>query len=160
MAITYLKKASKTPETETAPAQAVVTDMLAQFGRDGEAAVRAYAKKLDPWDGDIVLTAADIKARADEVPQQVRRDIDFAIEQVSNFAHAQRKSLQEFSVGLHAGVTAGLRVLPVTVAGCYAPAGRYAHIASAYMGVATAKAQGVLHHPASALRTQHTRTNV
>jgi len=34
-------------------------------------------------------------------------------------------------------------VLPVNVAGCYAPAGRYAHIASAYMGVATAKAAGV-----------------
>ncbi|NJL17834.1 MAG: anti-sigma factor antagonist, partial [Nitrospira sp.] len=32
---------------------------------------------------------------------------------------------------------------PVNVAGCYAPAGRYAHIASAYMGVATAKAAGV-----------------
>ena len=34
-------------------------------------------------------------------------------------------------------------MLPVNVAGCYAPAGRYAHIASAYMGVATAKAAGV-----------------
>ncbi len=143
MTITYLKKASKTPETETATAQAVVTDMLAQIGRDGEAAVRAYAKKLDQWDGEIVLSAAEINARAEEVPQQVRRDIDFAIEQVSNFAHAQRQSLQEFSVGLHAGVTAGQRVLPVNVAGCYAPAGRYAHIASAYMGVATAKAAGV-----------------
>jgi sulfopropanediol 3-dehydrogenase len=44
---------------------------------------------------------------------------------------------------LHSGVTAGQRVLPVNVAGCYAPAGRYAHIASAYMGVTTAKAAGV-----------------
>ena len=34
-------------------------------------------------------------------------------------------------------------MLPVNVAGCYAPTGRYAHIASAYMGVATAKAAGV-----------------
>jgi sulfopropanediol 3-dehydrogenase len=34
-------------------------------------------------------------------------------------------------------------VVPVNVAGCYAPAGRYAHIASAYMTVATAKAAGV-----------------
>ena len=143
MPITYLKKASKTPETETATAQAVVTDMLAEIGRHGEAAVRAYAKKLDQWDGDIVLTPAQIKARAAEVPAQVRMDIDFAIEQVSQFAHAQRKSLQEFTVGLHPGVTAGQRVLPVNVAGCYAPAGRYAHIASAYMGVATAKAAGV-----------------
>lgn len=143
MAITYLKKASKTPETETATAQNVVTDMLAEIGQHGEAAVRAYAKKLDQWEGDIVLTPAQIRERAAEVPEQVRRDIDFAIEQVSNFAHAQRKSMQEFSVGLHPGVTAGQRVLPVNVAGCYAPAGRYAHIASAYMGVATAKAAGV-----------------
>lgn len=143
MAITYLKKASKTPETETVAAQAVVTEMLADIGARGEEAVRAYAKKLDQWDGEIVLSRAEIDRRAKEVPAQVRHDIDFAIEQVSAFAHAQRDSMSEFSVGLHPGVTAGQRVLPVNVAGCYAPAGRYAHIASAYMGVATAKAAGV-----------------
>jgi sulfopropanediol 3-dehydrogenase len=143
MTITTLKKAAKTPETETATAQKVVTEMLAEIGAHGEAAVRAYAKKLDGWDGDIVLTRAEIDRRAAEVPAQVRRDIDFAIAQVSAFAHAQRKSLAEFSTELHPGVTAGQRVLPVNVAGCYAPAGRYAHIASAYMGVATAKAAGV-----------------
>jgi sulfopropanediol 3-dehydrogenase len=143
MTIVYLKKASKTPETETAAAQAVVTDMLSEISANGEEAVRAYAQKLDSWTGDIVVSRAEIDRRASEVPEQVRRDIDFAIEQVSAFARAQRKSLQEFSVELHPGVTAGQRVLPVNVAGCYAPAGRYAHIASAYMGVATAKAAGV-----------------
>jgi sulfopropanediol 3-dehydrogenase len=143
MTIVYLKKASKTPETETATAQAVVTEMLSEISAKGENSVRAYAKKLDQWDGSIVLTRAEIDQRAAEVPVQVRRDIDFAIDQVSAFAHAQRKSLQEFSVELHPGVIAGQRVLPVNVAGCYAPAGRYAHIASAYMGVATAKAAGV-----------------
>jgi sulfopropanediol 3-dehydrogenase len=143
MSTTYLKKASKTPETETATAQKVVAEMLAEIGKNGEAAVRAYAKKLDQWDGEIVLTRAEIERRAAEVPAGVKRDIDFAIAQVSAFAHAQRKSLQEFNVELHKGVTAGQRVLPVNVAGCYAPAGRYAHIASAYMGVATAKAAGV-----------------
>ena len=143
MATTYLKKASKTPETETATAQKVVTEMLAEIGARGEAAVRDYAKKLDGWDGDIVMTRAEIERRAAEVPEAVKRDIDFAIAQVSAFAHAQRRSLGEFSVDLHRGVTAGQRVIPVNVAGCYAPAGRYAHIASAYMGVATAKAAGV-----------------
>jgi sulfopropanediol 3-dehydrogenase len=143
MAITYLKKASKTPETETATAQAVVNEMLAEIAAHGEDAVRAYAKKLDQWSGEIVLTRAEIDRRAAEVPEQVRRDIDFAIAQVSAFALAQRASLTEFSTPLHPGVTAGQRVLPVNVAGCYAPAGRYAHIASAYMGVATAKAAGV-----------------
>jgi sulfopropanediol 3-dehydrogenase len=143
MTITTLKAASKTPETETATAQKVVNEMLAEIGANGEAAVRAFAKKLDGWDGEIVLTRAEIDARAAEVPGQVRRDIDFAIRQVRDFALAQRKSLAEFSTTLHPGVTAGQRVLPVNVAGCYAPAGRYAHIASAYMGVATAKAAGV-----------------
>ena len=143
MTITTLKKAGKTPEIETATAQTVVADMRAEIGARGEAAVRAYAKSLDHWDGEIVLSRAEIDRRAAEVPAPVRRDIDFAIEQVSAFAAAQRASMHAFSVGLHPGVTAGQRVLPVNVAGCYAPAGRYAHIASAYMGVATAKAAGV-----------------
>jgi sulfopropanediol 3-dehydrogenase len=143
MSTTYLKKASKTPETETATAEKVVREMLAEIGAHGEAAVRAYAKKLDSWEGEIVLTRAEIERRAAEVPAAVKRDIDFAIAQVSAFALAQRRSLAEFSVQVHPGVTAGQRVLPVNVAGCYAPAGRYAHIASAYMGVATAKAAGV-----------------
>ena len=143
MTITTLKKAGKTPETETATAQTVVADMLAEIAARGEAAVRAYAKSLDQWDGEIVLSRAEIDRRAAEVPAPVRRDIDFAIQQVSAFAAAQRASMHEFSVGLHPGVSAGQRVLPVNVAGCYAPAGRYAHIASAYMGVATAKAAGV-----------------
>ena len=143
MTVTYLKKASKTPETETATAQKVVAEMLGANEEGREAAVRAYASKLDGWQGEIVLTRAEIDRRATEVPDQVRRDIDFAIAQVSEFANAQRASMHEFSVELHKGVEAGQRVVPVNVAGCYAPAGRYAHIASAYMGVATAKAAGV-----------------
>jgi sulfopropanediol 3-dehydrogenase len=143
MSVTYLKKASKTPETETATAQKVVSDMLAEIEASGEAAVRAYAKALDQWNGEIVLTRAEIERSAAHVPAQVKQDIDFAIRHVSAFAVAQRESLHEFSVGLHRGVTAGQRVVPVNVAGCYAPAGRYAHIASAYMGVATARAAGV-----------------
>ena len=143
MTIRYLKKAEKTPETETATAQKVVTEMLATIERDGEAAVRHYAKTLDKWEGDFIVTRAQLDANAALVPVGVKADIDFAIRQVSKFANAQRQSLTEFKTELHPGVTAGQRVLPVNVAGCYAPAGRYAHIASAYMGVATAKAAGV-----------------
>lgn len=141
--IKYLKKADKTPETETATAQRVVTEMLAEIDKNGEAAVRAYAKSLDKWDGEFIATREQLDETARAIPESVRKDIDFAIAQVSAFATAQRQSLKEFSTTLHNGVTAGQRVLPVNVAGCYAPAGRYAHIASAYMGVATAKAAGV-----------------
>ena len=143
MAIHTLKRASKTPETETATAQKVVTDMLAAIEAEGEAAVRRYARELDHWTGDIVMSPQAIDAALKEVPAQVMRDIDFAVKQVYDFASAQRRSMQEFSQTLHPGVTAGQRVIPVNVVGCYAPAGRYAHIASAYMTVSTAKAAGV-----------------
>jgi sulfopropanediol 3-dehydrogenase len=143
MTVTYLKKATRTPETETAAAREVVAEMLQEIEAQGEVAVRAYAKKLDNWDGDIILSPAEIERRVKEVPAGVKADIEFAAKQVYDFALAQRRSLEEFSVELYPGVTAGQRVIPVNVAGCYAPAGRYAHIASAYMGVATAKAAGV-----------------
>ena len=109
MSINYLKKAGKTPETETATAQKVVTDMLAAIEKDGEAAVRHYAKTLDKWEGDFVVTRAQLDANAAEVPANVKSDIDFAIKQVSAFATAQRKSLTEFQTELHPGVTAGQR---------------------------------------------------
>ena len=143
MAIEFLKKATKTPETETAAAQKVVTEMLAEIKNNGEQAVRDYAKKLDKWTGDIVMSEEQIAKAIAEVPKGIQKDIDFAVKQVYDFALAQRESLKEFQVELYPGVTAGQRVIPVDVVGCYAPAGRYAHVASGYMGVATAKAAGV-----------------
>jgi sulfopropanediol 3-dehydrogenase len=143
MAITYLKKAAKTPETEGGNARKVVEEMLAEIERRGEAAVREYAQKLDKWTGDIVLTEADIERRTAGIEPAVKRDIEFAAGQVRRFAEAQRESMREFSIEVRPGLLAGQRLIPVNVAGCYVPTGRYAHIASAYMAIATAKAAGV-----------------
>jgi sulfopropanediol 3-dehydrogenase len=139
----YLKSAAQSLEAEAADARAVVADMLAEIGEKGEAAVRAYAGKLDGWTGAIVVPRAEIEARTRRVPDAVKRDIEFAAAQVSRFAAAQRDSLKEFSLEVRPGLEAGQRIVPVNVAGCYVPTGRYAHIASAYMSVATAKAAGV-----------------
>ena len=139
----YLKKASKTPETETSNAQQVVVEMLTNIEKNGESAVREYAKSLDKWTGDIVLTQDQINKIISEVPSLVKQDIDFAVKQVYDFAIAQKESIHNFSTELYPGVLAGQKVIPVNVVGCYAPSGRYAHIASAYMTVATAKAAGV-----------------
>ncbi len=143
MSINYLKKAAKTPETETSTAQQVVGEMLANIEKNGEAAVKEYSLKLDKWAGEIVMSKDAINAALEDVPSAVKKDIDFAVKQVYDFAIAQKNSIQDFSTTLHPGVTAGQKVLPVNVVGCYAPSGRYAHIASAYMTVATAKAAGV-----------------
>ena len=123
-------------------AQKVVKEMLTNIDKNGEQAVRDYAAKLDNWHGDILLSKSDIDANAYGVSQSVKDDIDFACKQVYDFAKAQRDSVVEFYTKNN-GVEAGQRLLPVNVAGCYVPTGRYAHIASAYMSIATAKAAGV-----------------
>jgi len=139
----YLKKAAKTPETESGAARKVVDEMLAQIRRGGEAAVREYARKLDKWEGEILLSPAEAERRIRSIDPRIKADIDFATSQVRRFALAQRESMHEFSVEVHPGLTAGQRLIPVNVAGCYVPTGRYAHIATAYMTIATAKAAGV-----------------
>jgi sulfopropanediol 3-dehydrogenase len=143
MSIEYLKRATKTAETETATAQKVVSDMLAAIRADGEDAVRRYARDLDKWTGDIVVSADEMERRTRAVQDAVKRDIDFATAQVRRFALAQRDSVHEFSAEIAPGLVAGQKLAPVNVAGCYVPTGRYAHIASAYMSIATAKAAGV-----------------
>jgi sulfopropanediol 3-dehydrogenase len=139
----YLKKATKTPETERDEARRVVSGMLADIEVRGEAAVREYAERLDHWTGEILVNEAEIDRRTRTIPEGVKRDIEFATARVRRFAEEQRKSTHEFSVELEPGLIAGQRLVPVNVAGCYVPTGRYAHIASAYMSIATAKAAGV-----------------
>jgi sulfopropanediol 3-dehydrogenase len=139
----YLKKASKTPESETGDARKVVDEMLAEIERRGEAAVKEYAQKLDRWTGEIVVTPEEIEQRTKDIPEGIRRDIEFAAKRVFRFALAQRDSVREFETEVTEGLIAGQRLVPVNVAGCYVPTGRYAHIASAYMSIATAKAAGV-----------------
>jgi len=143
MATEFLKKATKSPETQTDAARAVVAEMLSEIERRGEQAVRDYAAKLDRWTGEIVVTPEEVERRTAGIPDEIKQDIEFATDQVRRFAVAQRESCREFSTQLRPGLTAGQRLIPVNVAGCYVPTGRYAHIASAYMSIATAKAAGV-----------------
>jgi len=140
---TYLKQAADTTVVDTAEARRVVARMLAEIERRGEAAVREYARKLDGWTGEIVVTPKEMERRTRDVPAGVKQDIEVATEHVFRFALAQRQSIREFESEIVEGLVAGQKLVPVNVAGCYVPTGRYAHIASAYMSIATAKAAGV-----------------
>jgi sulfopropanediol 3-dehydrogenase len=143
MSMTYLKSATKTSETEAGTARRVAGDMIAAIETGGEEAVRRYANELDRWNGPILMDVGAVKSRITEVPHAVRADIDAAIANVRRFADAQRRSVADFEIEIAPGLVAGQIMTPCNVAGCYVPTGRYAHIASAYMSVATAKAAGV-----------------
>src|SRR4051812_13678753 len=117
--------------------------MLAEIEKRGEEAARDYARKLDQWNGEIVVTPEEIERRTRDLPPTVKQDIHFATERVFRFALAQRSSVRDFETEVVDGLVAGQKLVPVNCAGCYVPTGRYAHIASAYMSIATAKAAGV-----------------
>lgn len=143
MAIEYLKRAGKTPETETDSARKIASEIIAEIALRREAAVLYYARKLDNWSGDVLVTAEEIERRTRDIAPGIKRDIEYATQQVRRFAQAQRDSIRDFSIEMAPGLTAGQKLVPINIAGCYVPTGRYAHIASAYMSIATAKAAGV-----------------
>ncbi len=145
MTIEFLKKAEKTAATGEDDTRKIVADMLAEIEAGGEEKAIEYNHKLDNFTGNVIVTPEEIEAAAAEVPQQVKDDIRFAYDRVRGFAEKQREALIDFEVELSPGLFAGQRQIPVSTAGCYVPGGRYSHVASAIMSVATAKAAGVDH---------------
>ena len=117
--------------------------MLEEIDADREIAVRKLAAKFDGWERDFIIRRETLDALADSVDSGLKRDIEFAHQQVTTFAKAQLASINEFEVEVSPGVKLGQRLVPVECAGCYVPGGRFAHAASAIMSVATAKIAGV-----------------
>jgi sulfopropanediol 3-dehydrogenase len=145
MAVSYLKKAEKTAATGEEDVRATVQAILDEIEAGGEAKAREYAAKFDKWDGEIVVSE---EARAEaiaKVPHRLKDDIRFAHDQVRKFAEAQKAAIGDTEVELLPGLVTGHRNIPMSAAGCYVPGGRYAHVASAIMSVATAKVAGVEH---------------
>ncbi len=139
----YIKKAMKTPESNTDTIRGIVQGILSDIKKNGERAVIQLARKFDNWEGDFILSPEKKQRLIDLVPEEVKQDIRFAHEQVYGFAKAQRDSISEFEKETIPGVRLGQKIIPMDVAGCYIPGGRFAHACSAIMSVATAKAAGV-----------------
>ncbi len=145
MSVTVLKQASATRSKKQVSDEVVniVQTMLLEIENGGEEAVDRYSKQLDSWPGPYLLDRSDFGAAAGKLSSSLKKDIQFAHDQVRSFAEKQLASLSEFEMEISPGVCAGQRLIPVKTAGCYIPGGRYAHIASAVMSVTTAKTAGV-----------------
>lgn len=143
MTASYLKKANPPQQAIDTATGATVQAMLERLEREREDAARAYARELDGWLGEIVVSAADMARAEAALSDGVKADIRFARDRVQDFARRQRDSMHEFEVELLPGLRVGQRLIPCNTAGCYVPGGRYAHAASAIMSVGTASVAGV-----------------
>ncbi len=126
MPITYLKQAPQRPAQENSD-------------------LRDYARRLDGWSGDMVLSQDARAAAVARVPQALQDDIRFAHDNIRRYAQAQMATVQDCTVELLPGHWTGQSQIPVSAAGCYVPGGRYSHVASALMTITTAKVAGVGH---------------
>lgn len=141
----YLKKATLTSTSDATDVSAKVQSILNDIETRGDAGALEYAAKFDKYSGNVILTKEEINAAAALVPEQLKRDIDFAHDNVRRFAEAQKATLKDIQIEVVPGLIAGQKSIPVDAAGCYIPGGRYSHIASAIMTVTTAKVAGCNH---------------
>ncbi|MEL7344011.1 MAG: histidinol dehydrogenase [Pseudomonadota bacterium] len=146
MTIEHLK--SGKPETERAEDDAKVRASVEATLKDietrGDTAVRELANKFDGYDRDSYrLSEEEIAAIIAKVSPREMADIEFAQEQVRNFAQAQRDSMVDIEVETLPGVILGHKNIPVQSVGCYVPGGKFPMVASAHMSVATASVAGV-----------------
>ncbi len=124
--------------------RAIVEGTLSDIEKRGDAAVRDLSIKFDNWDReDYRLTQAEINACLADMSAQDIKDIEFAQDQVRNFAQIQKDALRDVEVETLPGVILGHKNIPVQNAGCYVPGGKYPMLASAHMSVLTAKVAGV-----------------
>ncbi|MCW8333315.1 histidinol dehydrogenase [Vibrio sp. SCSIO 43135] len=122
----------------------IVEDILSNIESKGDSAVRELSEKFDNWSPEqFRLTQDQIQACVDALDESTRHDIEFAQEQVRNFAQIQRDSMKDVEVETMPGVVLGHKNIPVNSVGCYIPGGKYPLVASAHMSVLTAKVAGV-----------------
>jgi sulfopropanediol 3-dehydrogenase len=110
----------------------------------GEEAVREFSQQFDAWSPkSFQLTGKQIEECLAALTARQVADIAFAQEQVRRFAEVQKATLRDVEVETLPGVTLGHRNLPVESVACYVPGGKFPLVASAHMGVVTAKVAGV-----------------
>ncbi|MBL8629420.1 MAG: histidinol dehydrogenase, partial [Rhodospirillaceae bacterium] len=142
MSVRYLKKGAATENkaADEAKVREIVTGILADVQKRGDAAVRDLSKKFDKFEAESFrMTKAEIQACLDACSEETINDIKFAQTQIRRFAEAQKAALKDIEVETLPGVKLGHKNIPVNNVGCYIPGGRYPMVASAHMSVLTAR---------------------
>ena len=144
MSYREIKSAVAVAEEDVQQLQKTVKSILSKVKTDGDSAIRYYEKKFDDFDPPSFRISEKQAAKAaEELPAEVVEELDFAIEQVTAFARAQRDSMVEFEKEIQPGMLMGQRIIPLDSCGCYVPAGRYPCLTSAVMSIIPAKVAGV-----------------
>ena len=78
MAVKYIKKAAKTPETDDHKTQAAVQDILNDIAKRKEDALKELNKKFDKYEGEVIVSKEKIEEAIKKVDQKTKDDVKFA----------------------------------------------------------------------------------
>ncbi|VAF14635.1 Histidinol dehydrogenase [Enterobacter hormaechei] len=140
-----LKTGKSTEERQQANQQIreTVEQILADIEKRGNKAIRELSIKFERYDRqDYRLTSAEIDRCIKQLSRQDIQDIEFAQQQVANFARAQKECLRDLEIETRPGVILGHKNIPINAVGCYVPGGKYPLLASAHMSIITASVAG------------------
>jgi histidinol dehydrogenase/sulfopropanediol 3-dehydrogenase len=138
----------KAPQPVAPADDARVRDTVAQIMRDvaerGDAALHDYTKQFDGVEVDqLRVSDEEIEAARRACDDDVLEGMQFALERITAFAHAQLATLQPLDIEVLPGIHLGHRLLPLQRVGAYVPGGRYPLLSSPLMAIIPAKVAGV-----------------
>lgn len=144
MALQLLKADKQKTALENENVQKTVKEIINKVKLEGDAALKYYQTKFDNHSPDSFRITPEVAAKAkDRLPKEIIEELDFAIEQVTAFAEAQKECMSPLEAEIKPGMKMGHRIIPVDSCGCYIPAGRYPCLTAAVMSIAPAKVAGV-----------------
>ena len=108
-----IKEARPVTEQDVQQLQDTVAAILKKVRSEGDSALRFYARQFDNYEKEFRVTPEQAAEAGKVLPPEVIEELDFAIDQVTAFATAQRGSIKEFEKEFFPGFTMGHRVLPV-----------------------------------------------
>jgi histidinol dehydrogenase len=118
-----------------------VATIVADVRRQGDAALKRYARELDGWTGRLEIGTDAMRAAAASVPATVRGAIRTAARNIR--AVARRQVPRGWRANIAPGVSVEQRIIPLDRVGCYVPGGRYPLPSSVLMTAIPADAAGV-----------------
>ena len=141
--VSFLKSGQRDPVSDTAGIEATVKDVLSAVRARGDAAVRDYTRTFDKMEVEALeITPSERRAALDGLDPQSRKDTEFAIERVRDFAKAQMATILPLDIETLPGLHLGHRVIPIAKVGAYVPGGRYPLLSAPVMTLVPAKVAG------------------
>ena len=127
--------------TRDAATERRVATIVSDVRREGDKALRRYARTLDRLTGPLEVPAAEMHAAAASVPEPVRDALRAAAANIR--AVAARQVPRGWKARVAPGVSVEQRIVPLDRVGCYVPGGRYPLPSSLLMTAIPAVAAGV-----------------